>query len=921
MIVKQVIFKMLKLFNQKKRYIIVGVLILAVSINVFVPLLEKSGTSSDVFAQWLEYYPHYPNRLKYIIGELNQAGQDLEFFNQRLSNQASQCSCANAVSQCIRGNNVGAFGETCNNREELEKTKLKVRDKAEQINFLKELLQVEMDTGLAEELERMDEDQAILLETNLNNIISSSENVTNSALANIEILSNSAYSANNQCQAQCGAIAIPTINACVFGSGGAQNPISMAFEIGVGLGDLDLGRISINEVELNLPNSIQMSDVANLGDFNIDLQDINIAFPDIPIDRTSNLSLDPIIFHPPHPDVPGIPPAGFSCAQLNVNAYQCEEEETPGTNHYIDLEWFLQTFSWLSDRCQELPGLTDDDDNPEQERYEQCLDEDNAHLTIIEECNVLNSCIGIDCFDIPEICTEMRSPTAKCQELFAEEGETAPSTCNLNALENKCAELREADRTDIPEPCMFLPLFNRTLENPGTQTYQGSSTSCAPQTISNHSQNSIRLDCPSLPSIGQTLLPKIEFPDIIIPDIELPSFSFMPFLRVRLPSLIFEDLILDDLELCNLDNCRRTISSMNIDFQYPSLRIPDINIPPIYADMPSIPNGPPINPLAIEMGDIKFPPIPIPMPEIDLADLVSLNMDMPRISLPEPEVILNFQGVEIDVGDMLLGLVSTIIPIPNGCVSFGGGISGLPLDIGFPDYHFYWPRFPEMPDLCNNRYISIDNFCRSIDSSFERDIASRISQIQNILNTTVQSQIQAQLDSAAAMLEDLIRESIHDQLDEIRRRVEQAIAESVSRTTQENGMFKIPNAQTFLDPINIAMDRVNAELARISRNITIPWPANLRRIPLSRPIDYQLPTIPLGDLSYTKTKTFNLPGFQTPSFSFDIDFTGLYPGYSGESPSGGNPYPMNAINVNMGEIVNINQNIINSSNEIYDILY
>ena len=111
MTVKQAIFNMIKLFNQKKRYIITGVLILAVSINVFVPLLEKSNTNSDAFAQWLEYYPHYPNRLKYIIAELNQAGQDLEYFNRKLEGLIAQCDCEKTVSVC-GGNISGGFSST-----------------------------------------------------------------------------------------------------------------------------------------------------------------------------------------------------------------------------------------------------------------------------------------------------------------------------------------------------------------------------------------------------------------------------------------------------------------------------------------------------------------------------------------------------------------------------------------------------------------------------------------------------------------------------------------------------------------------------------------------------------------------------------------------------------------------------------------
>jgi len=915
---------MIKLFNQKKRYIIAGVLILAVLINILVPLLEKSGTSSDAFAQWLEYYPHYPNRLKFIISELNQTTQDLEFFNEELSNQTSQCNCANAISQCIRDGNVGVFGETCNNKEDLEKTKLKIKSKTQQIDSLKELLQTEMDTGLAEELERMDKDQAILLESNLNNIISSSENVVDSASKNIDILDNSAYSAKNHCQAQCNTNTIPVINACVFGSGGGQKPITMAFEIGVRLGDLDLGRISIDEVGLNLPDSIQMSDTANLGDFDIDLQDINITFPDIPTDRLSDISLDPIVFHPPYLDIPGIPPASFSCTQLlDVSSYQCTKENAPGNNQYIDLEWFLQTLSWLSDRCQELPGLTDINNNPVQERYEQCFNEDAVHLTIIDQCQILrqrhSTCTGTNCARPPEICYEITNVNAKCQELFRSEGETTPPTCNLNTLVNKCSELKKAGEMNIPESCKFLPLFNRTFENPGAQTYQGTSASCASQTVSNHSQNSIRLDCPSLPSINSTLFPKIELPDTIIPDINLPSFNFMPFLRVRLPSLIFEDLILPDLKPCNLNSCQRDLSSMKVDFQYPSLRIPDIDIPTIYADMPAIPDGPQLDPLPIKMNDIKFPSIPIPMPEIDLTDLLSLDMKIPEISLPQPEVILNFTGIDISIENMLLGLVSSLVSIPNGCVS--GGISGIPLDIGFSDYHFFWPRFPEIPDLCDNKYINVDKFCKNVNSSLKQNVASRISQIQGVLDNTVQSQIQSQLDKAAKILEDLIKKSIHEQLDNVKRKVEEAIAESLSRTVVENGMFKIPDAYALLDKINIPMDTVNAELAKIANRIDIPWPENLKKIPLTNPINYQLPSIPLGDLSYSKQKRFDLPGFQTPSFDFDLDLSGLYPGYESVPPSGGNPYPMDDIRVNIGEIVNINQNITNSSNEILNILY
>ena len=146
-----------------------------------------------------------------------------------------------------------------------------------------------------------------------------------------------------------------------------------------------------------------------------------------------------------------------------------------------------------------------------------------------------------------------------------------------------------------------------------------------------------------------------------------------------------------------------------------------------------------------------------------------------------------------------------------------------------------------------------------------------------------------------------------------------AIQESVAMAVIENGMLEIPTATVPLEEITVLMERINREISRIPLDINLIWPANLRRIPLTNPIAYQLPSIPLSGLSFAKTFKIKLPGFQLPSFSFDFGIT--YPSCEGESPSGGSPYPMGQINTNLGEIINIKDSINGVSNEIKDILY
>ena len=949
-IVEPVIFNMLilKFFIQRKKALISLILFLAILTNLIAPA---------VLAQGMGFFPEYPSRLKYIVEELSQAGQDLAYLNEELRNETARCSFQNALSQCGQDSSVNTqifspdvFGDSCLNREEVEQIKTDVKNKTEQVIFLKELLKQEMAAGLEAELETLREDEAETLRTGLGDLITYSENISASAQENTGFLDNSIFSVETQCNAQCGTGNIFELRACIFGSAGNQDPITMEFQVGARITDLDLGEVRIDEIELNLPSRIEISGIGTVGDFTIDLNDVVIDFPSIPANDLgefdlSGLNLGTVALHPPSADIPVVSPVGFSCANFSASAYQCQGEEGDLSGYYIDLEWYLQTFSWLSEKCNDSPTMTDEDGIPKEE-IEQCFDKENVHLTIIRDCDLLwddyficleelalDPLAELECNPPSGICGEINSSSARsaaiqreCRNLFQEEGDPIPGLCNLNALENKCLEIKESKRETVPDSCKFLPLFTGEIEIPNSQTYEPTAgDACPAQTISDIPESAIRLDCPSLPGIGSSTIPKIKLPGIIIPDIELPDFSFMPFVRVNLPDFIFEDLIFPDLNLCDFDACLPFLDPMNIDFQYPSLMIPSVEIPPLYISLADIFSGAlgipgaGINPLAVEIDDINFPPIPFGLSGFNLNNYISFNIDLPEISLPRPEIILNFNGVKINSFNILLGLVASIIPIPSGCIGVIGGISGIPLVIGFPDYYFYWPKFPEIPNLCDNEYINLNTFCQKMENSLIQDVAERIEEIEGIINRTIQTQLQNRLDRIAVIFERTIRENISNELERIKDQIEQAIQESVAMAVIENGMLEIPTATVPLEEITVLMERINREISRIPLDINLIWPANLRRIPLTNPIAYQLPSIPLSGLSFAKTFKIKLPGFQLPSFSFDFGIT--YPSCEGESPSGGSPYPMGQINTNLGEIINIKDSINGVSNEIKDILY
>ena len=421
--------------------------------RVFLTAAVLIMVGTAILAQEIGYHPRYPTRIGAIARELNNASADLVVLNQELEDLTNSCSCSNSQSQCQKIGALGiaagspeAIGEPCPSRKQIEYKQTEIKNKADQIAALKDLLKTEMESGLEAELKTLREDEANQLMDGLNSLINFTEQIVPPAQNNVSILSSTEYSPAVQCQAEWSNQESFGLKACILNNAGEQNPITINFRVGAGLGDLDLGRIGINQANLNLPESINVPKIKGADNFNIDLQDLDIVFDPVPVDEVYALHTDPIILRTNTPPLPKLGNSSFSCPNPSTADYSCASEEEGGSVYYQDLEWYLETYSYLSQECQTLPGINNEDGLPSQEKFEECLDKQNVHQTILNQCEDLwqqyNTCInkGIspNCSQVPEICLSLDRESQRsaaiakeCQNLFQEIEETPPSSCGL----------------------------------------------------------------------------------------------------------------------------------------------------------------------------------------------------------------------------------------------------------------------------------------------------------------------------------------------------------------------------------------------------------------------------------------------------------------------------------------------------------
>jgi len=961
--------------------------------------ISKLLSKKVVFGQEvpLFYFPQFPQRLIYLAGEIEVVSEELVTRNEELLTLIQGCDCQYAESHCqqveltrCQSGPIGTFGDPCPARilepDETQPTiggtQSEINDLNLRLATLRELLKAEIEFGLEKQLLTLRPEDAQFIKDNSNRLLNLSSDIAEPVGKNLQLPDDCSV---NKCTPNCELGTTFSLGACL-GVAMEHKPMEVKFSAGVGLDDLKLGEVGIKNINLNLPETIEMPDLFELPSLTIEVPDITVKCP---------TEKQGFAFYPSSPQLPQPPTLTFGCPEYSsYSSYQCAGG---GKEREEQFEWYSQIISWLSEKCQELPGMRDAYGVPN-EAGQLCFDidhPDNIIKVITDKCEELwvglltpamynglpEACrmigkgtqyLGLEVSQILiatitawwDISTDyMLSLTAPgiiengCRDLFESVGEPPPAGCDVDAYctkedlgwgerrydcyanvasinqalqttENKCTELAQGESGDVPEPCKILPLFLGQLENPGTIVEPGED--CPSQEIG---------DSP-IPmagcSFGFPTIPKISFPKIIIPDIYLPSFSLPPFFYIKLPNFIFEDLVIPDIDLCDLDDCR--FKFPNLRFKPPTLRIPDISL---FGQI-TIPAEPGIEvpPIEINIKPIKFRPLQFNFSQfINLSSLITPELEIPNISLPQPKLNFSFNGFEIDLLNLLLGLLQ-LPDIPSACVSASLNLS--PLYIVYPDRVFSWPVFPRIPEIsfCKD----VRQFCKNANASIQ-EITAKVSQIESQFNAVFQSQIQDKLDTLGRQINQTMTAEIQSWLNDIENEIARQFSQHLAGHAPESLMApvapmpgvwrvasqlpceKIPPLTISLPPhlktFTIEPEPLEELFGEVwPDEISIPWPESLKKFTLSGDgLSYPLPDIPLSNLSYSKEIVERLPGLQLRAPTITLsplqDATACY----NKPPGGGNPCPTDDMATHLGEIEGMNGEIKQASQTIIDFLY
>jgi len=353
--------------------------------------------AQELFPYSPYYFPRYPQRLMYLASEITSASQEVTGLNEELNSSVRECDCKFAQSRCeIKGSicqPVGTFGEICPEVEKIEEKEEKIRESANQLSFLQNLLEKEMESGLERELETLRPEVAAELKSNLEKLLNKNQEIIERAENNRNL---SLDCSVKNCQSACQQQTIFKMKACLIGASGLQKPITLKFKAGVTLKDLELGEVKISSIQLGLPEELQLPILPKLSPLTISLSDIVINYPEVKVDEIKekeilDFSLAPITFNIPQPSLPLPPEITLSCPkQTTPSSYQYQSRGYTSTSSK-ETDWYLKTFEWLSQLCVEFPGIKDAMGIPA--TTTECFDEEGKPTTTTEGCALIENCL------------------------------------------------------------------------------------------------------------------------------------------------------------------------------------------------------------------------------------------------------------------------------------------------------------------------------------------------------------------------------------------------------------------------------------------------------------------------------------------------------------------------------------------------
>lgn len=458
------------------------------------------------------YFPHYPQRLMYLSSEMALYSDQITSLNEELNSLTGECNCQNAQSRCelnvdASGWNwqpAAVFGDPCPERKKIEENKEKIREDADHLSFLQNLLKEEMASGYEDELKTLRPEVAADLDKNLKKLLEDTPNVVSLAEDNSS-LGCAVQSCKSFYSVEAGA------EACISTTG-EQKPIDLNLEVGVSLDDLKLGNIEVSSVQLDLPKELQLPPLPQLFPLTFSMSGITVTFPEVKIAEVEgkeelDFHLSPITFNIPQPSLPLPPEITLSCSQHSTPSSYQYQGQGSSTATSTETGWYLGIFGWLSQICQEMPEMKDNQGLPA--TTTECFDQDGKSITKPEGCALMERCFNPEIvaesttalcdqewkkyfdyrglwgilptesptttcqsigapdfyektilnFNLMNFKTKTERATEKCRDLFTKEKESVPSACGTDQLKNKCDQIRKSGREEIPEECEFLPLF------------------------------------------------------------------------------------------------------------------------------------------------------------------------------------------------------------------------------------------------------------------------------------------------------------------------------------------------------------------------------------------------------------------------------------------------------------------------------